>query len=935
MQKKITFTDRIIFRILIMLLALFTITTIIVSIVNQANITRLYENNFTERVLLTNAIMATIIDSDEVSYFVELMRSQDEAFKQRQVRFFHDREELWALQESGGPEETQNMLMERLEVFHTEMAPFKDARYWTAIEHLRHLKEISSSTYLYVMADTGLVSDDGEKLYTFIFDAEDVEDYESPDMDGLGTCNLSEDEKGSIRDVIETKTQVDWVNYYMGEYGELYYAYAPILDDDGEVLAIFGTDLDPANMNTAITNSVLLLNSIFLTLVIVIIVFIFIFIRRGITIPLGSITDTARELAQGNVYPPVSEKALRRRGEIGLLASAVSDMKLTFQEMISSTGKLFKAASVGKIDVRNDTAQFKGDIRNVIEQINDTLDSMAIYLNSIPEVLFIMSPELEMYFSNDQYIRHFGNMEASEFINSMMLQEAPEDNADGEDNADDGGGDGGVSAANADGANNAESGANTAGGPADRTNLPVPEDLRGKVTEILKIPDKSTTFRIGEMCFSVILKEIDISGNTGQNSILVIAVNITDLIIEKERAQAAAKAKSDFLSRMSHEMRTPMNAIIGMTKIAEASDDITKLRHCLSTINTSSTHLLGIINDVLDMSKIEAGKFDLEYMAMDINKTLLKVCNLVNDNMDSKKLKFNVVLSDDISACYIADELRLSQVVTNLLSNAVKFTPEGGAITLSVEKIEQLENRCLIRFSVFDTGIGMTNEQIDRLFNAFEQADGSVTRRFGGTGLGLAICKNIVEKMGGRIWVESQPGHGSVFSFEIPLEETTMEADENSDSEPGGGDGVKAYMTPDLSGITIILAEDVAINREIFLALLEDTHISVDAAENGIEAVSLFKSNPDKYDLIVMDVQMPEMDGYQATRIIRALDIPWAGKIPIIAMTANAFREDIERCLESGMNDHLAKPIDEKAVREKIRYYSKKIPKNTQGTIDI
>jgi len=541
------------------------------------------------------------------------------------------------------------------------------------------------------------------------------------------------------------------------------------------------------------------------------------------------------------------------------------------------------------------------------------------------------------------------------------------------------------------------------------------------------------------------------------------AIDFYRYMTDKEKAeidlykaeQKANRAKSEFLSRMSHEMRTPMNAIIGMTKIAETTKDVSRLKYCLDTIGVSSRHLLGIINDVLDMSKIEAGKFELENVPMNIEKMLMKVCNIVIENMEKKDLKFSVILSKDLNLNYIADDLRLSQVITNLLSNAVKFTSEGGKITLRIEEIERNENTNTVRFSVTDTGIGMTNEQISRLFNAFEQADGSVSRKYGGTGLGLIISKSIIEKMGGRIWVESDLGNGSTFIFEVKLERTShqstiifdgirpndirlliVENDDdirkhflsitnsfgiNADSAADtvemlarvdaiekaghaydivffdydlpGTNGIdfvnelssrinkntiiiittyldlhrikkfavdshltrfitkplfpssildaineivgttlkgleiktdKSAEVPDLSNVHIILAEDVEINREIFITLLENTRISIDIAENGLIAVAKFKENPYKYDLIIMDIQMPEMDGYQATRTIRNMDIPKAKTIPIVAMTANVFKEDVDRCLASGMNDHLSKPIDEKAVIEKIVYYSRK-----------
>ena len=531
-----------------------------------------------------------------------------------------------------------------------------------------------------------------------------------------------------------------------------------------------------------------------------------------------------------------------------------------------------------------------------------------------------------------------------------------------------------------------------------------------------------------------------------------------DKLIElKNLAESASKAKSDFLSRMSHEIRTPMNAIIGMTKIADNTSDINKLRYCLSTIGTSSAQLLGLINDILDMSKIEAGKFEIEIAPMNIEKTLMKVCNLIVDKTEQKSQKLVVNLGKNMRMHYLGDELRISQVITNLLSNAVKFTPEKGTVTITVEEIQKENDYSILRFTISDTGIGITEEQIDKLFVSFEQADGSISRRFGGTGLGLAISKSIIEKMNGRIWVESETNKGSVFTFEIKLERSPRQsetvifdgitpsdlkllivdgdkdirrhfldvvgnfgthADEaesgtraihlvktareaqkpydvvfldynlpdmdgietanklgemidkntvivmtsflewNKIEKLADGVGVHRFISkplfpssildaineivgntiknlkietvmeekaPDFSDATLLLAEDVEINREIFIALLEDTNINIDVAENGRIAVNKFKEKPDRYNIIIMDVQMPEMDGCEATRMIRALDIPKAKQIPIIAMTANAFKEDVAMCISCGMNDHLAKPIDVEAVTRKLIFYLREL----------
>jgi len=487
---------------------------------------------------------------------------------------------------------------------------------------------------------------------------------------------------------------------------------------------------------------------------------------------------------------------------------------------------------------------------------------------------------------------------------------------------------------------------------------------------------------------------------------------------------------------MSHEMRTPMNAIIGMTSIGMSATEPEQMKYCLKKIDDASKHLLGVINDILDMSKIEANKFELSPVSFDFEKMLQKVVNAINFRVDERRQKFYVNIGKDMPQTLIGDDQRLSQVIINLLSNAVKFTPEEGTITLDSKLISLQDGLCRLKISVKDTGIGISDEQKARLFHSFEQADAGTSRKFGGTGLGLAISKRIVEKMGGEIQVESEAGCGSTFSFTVLLKQDAkkqsrlfgeginwsnvrifvvddereirdffmdtslslgifcdvaasgeeaaemLARDDNYNiffvdwKLPGmnGIDlarqiraesakkpvvilfsatdwrviendaynaGVDRFMQKPLfrscivdvigeclgagcamehaehsahsgnfTGHTVLLAEDIEINREIVVALLEPMQLKVESAENGAQAVEMFKAAPDRYDIILMDVQMPEIDGYDATRAIRALDISRAKTIPIIAITANVFREDVEKCLEAGMNGHIGKPLD-------------------------
>jgi len=397
------------------------------------------------------------------------------------------------------------------------------------------------------------------------------------------------------------------------------------------------------------------------------------------------------------------------------------------------------------------------------------------------------------------------------------------------------------------------------------------------------------------------------------------SVDITDLLGISEQANAASKAKSDFLSNMSHEMRTPLNAIAGMTVIGKKTDNIAEKDQALDKIGDASSHLLGLINDILDMAKIEADKLELVPAEYNFRAMINKVMTIVNFRADEKNQTVKVNIDNKIPQLVIGDDNRITQVIANLMSNSVKFTPNYGEVCLDAELIFESDEYLELQLEVKDNGIGIPISQQEKLFNAFEQAQAGVSREYGGTGLGLAISQRIIELMGGHIWVESEPNKGTTIFFTVQVGRSSKNAEVSNNHEPPASS--RGVVPGEFKGKRLLVAEDIEINREILIALLEDTGIAVDVAENGQEALDMITFSSDKYDIVLMDLQMPTMGGLEATRLIRELPERKRGRLPIVAMTANVFTDDVLACIEAGMDDHLSKPLDIDRVIEKLRKY--------------
>lgn len=384
--------------------------------------------------------------------------------------------------------------------------------------------------------------------------------------------------------------------------------------------------------------------------------------------------------------------------------------------------------------------------------------------------------------------------------------------------------------------------------------------------------------------------------------------NLTNLRLEQalEIARSSNEAKSLFLANMSHDIRTPINAIVGMTKIAlETGSTDRKIVHCLNAIMLSSEHLLSLINDVLDMSRIESGQMMLREGCCDLDNLIDGIETIILPQAKAKGQSFTVDSSEIAHRTFSADELRVNQILLNLLSNAIKYTPEGGSIRFSVRELEQASsNYARIRFEVVDNGMGMPHEFVERIFEPFERSDRASVSSIQGTGLGMSITKALVDAMGGTIEVESEEGRGS--SFFVTLSFRIVDA---GNSVAPCDDAPKVRY--EFEGRRYLLAEDNELNAEILIELLGQRGASVDWAKNGREAVDeLFAKPIGFYDAVFMDVMMPVMDGYEAARAIRSSSSERASDVKIIALTANAFAEDVKAAMDAGMDAHAAKPID-------------------------
>jgi signal transduction histidine kinase/CheY-like chemotaxis protein len=669
--------------------------------------------------------------------------------------------------------------------------------------------------------------------------------------------------------------------------------------------------------------------------------------------PLKELTLNANNLARGRFGQKedlVADTALSaRKDEIGSLSRAFDIMSLSVANVLSDIGSLTAAAGSGALNYRADPEAHEGDFNSIISSINSTLDAICNHFDAIPDAIAIFDEDNKPIYHNKAMLSILKDQGLTVASPDLLFTLAGSNDP-----------------------NKAPQGLRVIFGPSGQLGDTFRDDVK------LTSPKGETSY------YTIRLKRLGLTSNDSAYGhvacFMVIFNDVTPLTLALDSAKSANKAKTEFLANMSHEIRTPMNAVIGLTELLlQTNLDRQQLEYA-ENANSSGKALLGIINDILDFSKVEAGKMTLEVIPFSLSKLFKDIAVMFREQSKKRGLNLFFELEGKPPNNLIGDPLRLGQIFINIVGNAFKFTKEG-AVTVLATQGPRSDDKCEIVFKVTDTGIGMTPEQTSRLFAAFSQADTSTTRKYGGTGLGLAITKRLVELMGGRIWVESQPNRGTkifftaVFGLDLtkPMSPVVIpgqlgdeayggldegeddqasvapEPEEASLAAPAGETIPKAReaeaapgpkhakgkgksrpakqiinVVPELAGRRVLLVEDNDVNVLVAKGLMAKLGLEVTVAENGQAALDkLAKASRERlgrpFDIILMDLQMPVMDGFEATRRIRAN--PDFRNLIIVAMTAHAFAEERERCVACGMNGHLSKPIDVGILTETLKNF--------------
>ncbi len=808
-------------------------------------------------------LLGAAIPVDNLQTYIDKLQN-DPGFKARQLEFHDQTKSMRALVANKASQ--ADAVLEygkKMRRFHAETDRFKDKAYYRNLAELKQFAKKHKIEHIYIYADTGV-----DSMYSVIFDSGDT--VEAPwsdvsrrydlDNNSLGTLLGAEDIEPEGNRTLRNGRQMETPMLYSSAlHGKGYYTYAPILDKTAQAVALVKVEVSLESVRERIHKAIMRNVVAFTAITSAVLLVMFLVTRFLIFKPLGLLTKTASSLAKGDIYTSVPPELLALPDEIGSLAKSVHAMNAVYQAMINDTAAVFKAVRGGRLRARFEEGNFKGDISRLIWRINGTLNAVTHYLDSMRDCLVIRGSEQGYAFMNQHFTDLFGN-------GGVITLPAEHTLPHGE--------------------RRVGEAAEAAGETEDRV-----------YSDIVLLPLPSGK----EDWFTLVSREIRIEPGR-KPQILTILSGVGELMLEKENAQKAEKAKSEFLSHMSHELRTPLNAIIGLTSLALKNEGKGG-EWRFKAINSASTQLMRIINDVLDIAAIETGETGSTEEYFSLAEMLDDCGRIFSGQATDAGLSLSISRDRDIPEKLLGDSAHLRQVLFNLTGNAIKFTKPGGWVQITAKLLHSGNARVEIGFSVKDSGIGISEKFLRDIFTPFSQEDSELQRNHAGSGLGLPICNRLVALMGGELHVSSAIGQGSVFSFELSFAKPEKETDEEENQaglEPGS-----------LGGMSVLLVDDVEINRMILAELLEPSGINIVEAEDGAEAVDIFsRSLENTFSLIFMDIQMPGLNGYDATKRIRGLNRADAATVPIFALTANALKQDVDRALGSGMNGHLAKPVD-------------------------
>ena len=831
---------------------------------------RLYEEKLTGP---GRTLLAQYRDASQYSRYVDILVNRN-TFIEDSKRYLENRNmlEVYEKKEPPYPKEYEALKASMLE-YTNSIDELKDAKYNALFRSLLEIQQSSGVESLYILADIGI--EDG---YVFLFNTF-YQGY---------TGVILHDDFGTVA----PKTYYPWIEkvYETGEtqyvidrperdrQGKVSHSFTPITDGYGHIVAIIGIDINLESigrqMNDFMTFSIIIAVSISALIIILMLIM----LQRIIIQPVKNLTDISTEIANGNVTVKVSNDILSRNDEMGVLGNSYEVMRNALENLVSNNEMLLGKIITGKIDIRGDSTKFDGLFAQLIDKMNDTLDVIGLYFDSIPASFAIMEPGYNIVFSNSNFKTTFSSLSSEEFLRVLLDEE--DDYESLKKNF------------------------------AEKINEGQYECLRWLTTE-------------GEnRCYSFICSKV--SQGESQSGAVIVISDSTELVKAKDNALLASKAKSEFLSRVSHELRTPLNAIMSLAKLGLNDKELDVSLERFDKIVSSSGHLSNIINDVLEMSRMESGKTEIRYAPMDIDALVNECTSMLQLRAKENNNELTTFVDSKIPALVIGDEFRIKQILINLLSNSSKFT-ENGTISMVATCLKSSKDECTVRFSVTDTGIGMSEDFLKKIFTPFEQEDSFLSRRYEGSGLGLSISNNLVGLMGGKMTVTSELRHGSRFVFTLTFKIASGENNELNETEDIEDENLS------IEGKRLLVVDDVEINRAIVIELLSGNNLIIEEAADGEEALAKYlNSEIGYYDCILMDIQMPKMDGYKTTKAIRETNRD-DNNVPVVAMTANALKEDIEHTYECGMNDHLAKPIDFDLCIKTVKKYCNLIKVNERS----